>query len=90
MRRSVTTAASVLFLLTIAPELIRHASYEPARRSRCKAALLTIGWFTITTALFEGLIWLSGTRPAHADLRENLAKPTLPETGTTDPLQTQA
>lgn len=61
-----------MFLLTFATEWIRQALHEPARRSKLKATLLTAGWFAIAMVLFEGLTWLSGTRPAHVDFTERI------------------
>jgi hypothetical protein len=56
-----------MFLLTFATELIRQAWYEPARRSRLRAALLTFGWFTIIMISIEGLTWLNGIRSVYGD-----------------------
>lgn len=64
---SILILPAYMLLLTFATEWIRQAVHEPARRSRCKAALLTFGWFAITIALYEGSTWLSGGRPAHED-----------------------
>lgn len=61
-----------MFLLTFATEWIRQALYEPARRSRYKATLLTFGWFAIAMALFEGFTYLSGTRTAHGDYMDRI------------------
>ena len=69
---SVFILPAFMFLLTFATELIRQALYEPARRSRSRAVLLTFGWFTIAMALFEGLGWLSGTWPAPGDSMDRI------------------
>jgi hypothetical protein len=61
-----------MFNLTFATEWIRQALYEPARRSRFKAAVLIFGWFAITVGLFEGMWWLSGTGPADGDYRTRI------------------
>ena len=64
---SILVLPAFMFGLTFATEWIRQASYEPARRSRIRAALLTFAWFAITMALFEGVTWLSGTGPDDGD-----------------------
>lgn len=61
-----------MFLLTFATEWIRQAWFEPPRRSRGKAALLTLGWFTVAMVLFEGSIWLSGARPVEVDTMDRI------------------
>lgn len=64
---SILALPAFMFALTFATEWIRRALYEPARRSRRKAALLTFGWFAFAMTLFEGATWLGGTAPAHGD-----------------------
>jgi hypothetical protein len=69
---SILVLPAYMFGLTFATEWIRQASYEPARRSRFRATLLTFAWFAITMALLEGVTRLNGTGADDGDFTNRI------------------